>query len=217
MAQGETQFGRIQQLTGIERGSLSFALSRLLELEWLRREFPFEETSERRALYRVGDPFLGFWYRFVLPLRSVLAFRDAEVVWSERIVPQLSQYLGEQIFEGVCHQWLQKHAYSALGLSLESSGRWWSRDGQTEVDILARCTGGGYLLGECKWSAGSKIGPKVYFDLLAKESRLPESRWQSNSRYVLFSLGGFSPELEALAASVENRLHLVGPERLLSE
>ena len=106
------------------------------------------------------------------------------MVWFERIAPQLAQDLGEHIFEWVCHQWLKKQGFASIGLSLESAGRWWSRDGQTEVDTLARCTGGGYLLSECKWSAGHALGPKVYFDLLAKESCLPEPRWREKSRLV---------------------------------
>lgn len=215
VAQGDTQFGRIQDRTGIERGSLSFVLARLLELGWLRREFPFEESGERRALYRIADPFLAFWYRFVQPLRSALTFRDPPTIWDERVAPQLPQYLGEQVFESICHQWLRKRAESDLGLALESSGRWWSRDGQVELDVVARRSNGGYLLGECKWSGARPVDVGVYAELLAKESRVPDPRWREGATRALFSVGGFSPELESLSRDPANRLHLIGPDRLL--
>jgi AAA+ ATPase superfamily predicted ATPase len=76
IASGETKFNGIQQLIGVERGALSGSLRTLLELGWIRREFPFGESSDRRALYRVADPFLTFWYRFVAPLASALQISD---------------------------------------------------------------------------------------------------------------------------------------------
>jgi AAA+ ATPase superfamily predicted ATPase len=76
IAGGETKFNRIQQLIGVERGALSSSLRTLLELGWIRRELPFGESSDRRAIYRVADLFLTFWYRFVAPLASDLQFSD---------------------------------------------------------------------------------------------------------------------------------------------
>ena len=65
IAAGETQFGRIQQHTGVERGTLSFYLKTLQELGWVRRELPFGDTTDKRALYGIADPFLDV----LVPLR----------------------------------------------------------------------------------------------------------------------------------------------------
>jgi hypothetical protein len=45
--------------------------------------------------------------------------------------------------------------------------------------------------------------------LQAKVASLPEARWRKNPRYILFALGGFSPELQQLAADPAERLYLV--------
>jgi hypothetical protein len=45
--------------------------------------------------------------------------------------------------------------------------------------------------------------------LQAKVASLPEARWRKNPHYILFALGGFSPELKQLAANPAERLHLI--------
>jgi AAA+ ATPase superfamily predicted ATPase len=215
VAHGATQFGRIQQATGIERGSLSFHLRTLQELGWVRRELPFDETSERRALYVVADPVLSFWYRFVAPLSSALAFADPHEVYRERIAPFLWDYLGQHVFEAICRQWLQRHGRSRLGLSIQAMGRYWSRDGQTEIDLMGKLAGDTYLFGECKWSANRPIGLNILVDLQAKVAGLPEARYRQAPTFVLFTAGRFTPELQVLAEQPENRVHLVGSLDLL--
>jgi len=216
IAQGHTQFGDILSHSGTERGQLSFYLKTLLKLDWITRELPFEETSDRRALYGVADPFLAFWYRFVQPLASALSFSDPAALYQAQVEPLLPDYMGRYVFEKVCHQWLRKHAAGRLGIVLEDAGRWWSRDGQLELDVMARLAGENtYLFGECKWSQNRPVGTSVYTDLVAKVARLPEGRHRRDPRYVLFSVGGFTPELAALAAEPGNRLSLVDGSDLL--
>lgn len=215
IAAGETQFSGIQQQTGTERGVLSFHLKTLLELGWIRREFPFGETSDRRALYQVADPFLAFWYRFVAPLASALQFSSPERVYKEKVAPFLANYMGWNVFEAVCHQWLQRYAQDRLGLTIRRMGRYWSRDGGTELDVVAELESGTFLFGECKWSANTSVGLSVYANLKAKVQSLPEAKWRNNAVYVLFVVGGFAPELQTLAAQPEERLYLVDGNDLL--
>jgi hypothetical protein len=51
--------------------------------------------------------------------------------------------------------------------------------------------------------------------LQAKVASLPEARWRNKPRYILFALGGFSPELEQLAYDPAERLHLVAAPEML--
>ena len=215
IARGETQFGGILNASGAERGSLSYYLSALMELGWVEREFPFEETSERRALYKVSDPFVAFWYGFVRPLASAVSFDDPQAVYDAHIAPRLADYMGRYALERICHQWLRRHGAATLGESIAGAGRWWSRDGQTELDILARLHSGAYLLGECKWSANRPLGTDVYGQLLAKAARLPDAKWRHEPRLILFSVSGFTTELQTMAVNADNRLYLVGPHALL--
>lgn len=215
IAGGETQFGHIQNLIGVERSTLSFYLRTLQELGWIRREYPFGEQSDRRALYRIADPFLAFWYRFVAPLASALQFSDPREIYRDRVQPRLADYMGGAVFEGICAQWLRRFALDNLGLRIKEMGRYWNRDGSIEIDILAELDNGGYLIGECKWRADTWMRLNDYSALQAKIAGLPEKRWRNEPARILFSVGGFAPELIALAADPSERLFLVSGSDLL--
>jgi hypothetical protein len=215
IAGGETKFNGIQQLIGVERGALSSSLRMLLELGWIRREFPFGESSERRALYRVADPFLTFWYRFVAPLASALQFSDPTTVYAAQVAPRLSEYMGWSVFEEICGQWLQRNAQQRLGLNVREMARYWSRDGRTEIDLMAELDDGTFLFGECKWRTESVTRLNDLSVLQAKVASLPEARWRDQPSYILFALGGFSPELQQLAADPAERLFLVAGSGML--
>jgi AAA+ ATPase superfamily predicted ATPase len=216
IAGGETKFSGIQQLIGVERGALSSSLRALLELGWIRRELPFGESSDRRALYRVADPFLTFWYRFVAPLASDLQFSDPTAVYVAHVAPRLAEYMGWSVFEEICGQWLQRHAKERLGITVRQMARYWSRDGRTEIDLVAELNHGGFLFGECKWRADRVTRLSDLSALQAKVASLPEARWRSKPTYVLFALGGFSPELKQLAADPTERLHLIAEADMLA-
>lgn len=216
IASGETKFNRIQQLIGVERGALSKSLRTLLDLGWIRREFPFEERSERRALYRVADPFLTFWYRFVAPLASELQFSDPSAVYASRVAPHLADYMGWAVFEEICGQWIQRHAKERLGLTVRQMARYWSRDGRTEIDLMAELNDGTFLFGECKWRADRITRLNDLSALQAKVASLPEARWRKQPSYILFTVGDFSPELLQLSNKPGERLYLVKGKDLLS-
>lgn len=138
------------------------------------------------------------------------------VFYENRIAPHMAQYMGWHVFETICMQWLQRHAQERLGLSLNRLGRCWSRDGQTELDIMAERDDCNWVFGECKWSASNPIELSVYSKLQAKVAGLPEAKWRTAPTYLLFSLGGFAPELHTLAADPGERLHLISGDDLLT-
>jgi AAA+ ATPase superfamily predicted ATPase len=216
VAGGATQFGQLLNETGIERGSLPHILRTLITLGWMTREFPFGETSERRALYRIADPFLSFWYRYIAPLASALQFAAPQQIYDDRIAPYLSDYMGWHVFEEICMQWLRRHAYDRLGLLIQDAARYWSRDSQLEINIMAR-TDKGYLYGECKWSGGRPVGMDVYNTLQRKVASLPREDQRTGAYFVLFSTGGFTPDLHIVAANPANHLFLTGPDQLLPD
>jgi AAA+ ATPase superfamily predicted ATPase len=215
IAAGNTRNVEIQNHSGLSATALTHPLAVLQTLEWITKERSFGESSDRRTLYRICDPFISFWFRFGAPLASALRFQEPMAVFRSRIEPHLSDYMGRFVFEGVCAQWLRREGHARLGLQIEDISRYWSRDGQVEIDLVAELTHGGLLFGECKWSAGRPLKADVYGALVAKVHGLPETRWRSNARYVLFSLGGYTDELRKLA-EVSESLHLVEPEWLFS-
>ena len=213
VASGETQYGRIQQLSGTGN-SLSFYLRTLMELGWIREEMPFAEDSRRRLLYRVADPFLAFWYRFIAPHKSLLEFSDPVFVYETRMKPYLPVYMG-QIFEQICLQWLQTYCPNRFHVHILQASRYWSRDGRTEIDIVADLSDGRRLFAECKWNLGRPAGADVLVDLKAKVQTVPHLLQHKRAVYAIFAIGGFSPELYATAQSVPDEVWLIDQTSLL--
>jgi hypothetical protein len=87
--------------------------------------------------------------------------------------------------------------------------RYWSRDGRTEIDLIAELGDGTFLFGECKWRTERVTRLNDLSVLQAKVASLPEARWRNKPSYILFALGGFSPELLQLAVNPAERLYLV--------
>lgn len=200
IAGGCTKSNAISQRIGVKPNHLSFYMKNLIEWEWVIREHPFGERSDSRAIYRINDHFFHFWYRFVSKLRSELEFNDTGIIYKTRVEPYIDQYMGQYVFEDICHQYLKSNGSWIIGTPINKAGRYWNRDGSVEIDIIAELDGGGQLFGECKWSS-SPIGSSVYFELRDKVARLPKLASVENPRYILFSLSGFTDDLQALAES----------------
>ena len=87
--------------------------------------------------------------------------------------------------------------------------RYWSRDGHTEIDLVAELDTGSFLFGECKWRTERVTRLSDLSALQAKVASMPEVRWRNKPSYILFALGGFSSELLQLAADPAEQVYLV--------
>jgi len=68
---------------GKPSNSLTRPLATLIDLGYVRRELPFGESlkSTKRTLYKLSDPFLNFYFTFVLPNKSLLEMGLTEKVY----------------------------------------------------------------------------------------------------------------------------------------
>lgn len=212
IASGCTKFNEIAQRVDSSTPQLSFYLKSLLELEWITRERPFAETSEKRSIYAIADNFLLFWYRFVASLRSQLELQEVSRVYKTRVLPHLDDFMGRYVFEDICLQYLKKNATSRHDLQIRDAGRYWSRDGSVEIDIVGDLDDGTTLACECKWSS-SPVGVSVYYELMRKVSLLPPPRGTGLVRHALFSAAGFDESMVETAA--RDDVILVSGEELL--
>jgi len=215
IARGRTQLNEIVQITGMERGPVSRYLAILQDLRLVERRVPVTEPQpdkSRKGIYRLRDPFLSFWFRFVAPHISTLESGHTASI-AQLVEDDLSMFIGP-IFEDLCRDWVIEQA--ALGnLPLgwpmpERVGAWW--DGQDEIDVVA-AGGDSALVGECKWT-GRPVGTNILDDLKRKAHPLIRSAGWRSIQYALFARAGFTPALEAQAK--EEGVLLVSPADLLS-
>ena len=163
---------RLSEMAGrLERpaSSLSRPLATLTAMQLIRRETPFGSSPKatKRALYRIDDPFLRFWFRVVAPHRAVHAQAPPETrlgYWRKQRV-RLEAYA----FEELCRMAVPMLHRADIPLARlgpwEPAQRYW-RGNDPEFDVVARSTDGKRLLvGEVKWScqarATSRAVPRV--------------------------------------------------------
>lgn len=147
---------------------LSRILQFLVELKYIDREVPYGESwkNSKKSLYKVRDPFLDFYFRFLVPNKSMLEFGMVDQVW-ENIHNRLDQYVSFH-WEELCRKALPMLTIS--GKQYMPASRWWGNiNGQnTEIDIMAdsvdKTT---ILIGEVKWS--EKVNYQEIHDQLQRK------------------------------------------------
>ena len=166
--------------------NLSRPLSRLIDLGYVRREVPFGESvrSTRRSLYRLDDPFLLFWYRFVAPNRSRLELDLIDAVQAD-VSARLPGHVAE-VWEGLARRSVPHLAID--GLRWNPASRWWGRgvDGDPiEVDVVAESADRRHLLlGEVKWS--DRANPTALLEELARKAQRVPFRHGRRLHYALW-------------------------------
>jgi len=197
IATGATRLNEISQRVGLNPTDVNKYLNVLRELGLIRRETRVTERApekSKRGLYKIEDNYVKFWFRFVLPRRSLIEFGNADLVYQQMIVPHLSQYMGE-IFEGICRQYISLYWAEKLQIAPKRVGGHWESD--FEIDILTENIDGSHWFGECKWW-NAPVGENVLNHLIESTTRVPD-RWKRHPRYALFSANGFTDTLKQRA------------------
>lgn len=151
IASGHRTYGAIKKFADID---IQRQMDRLLRLGLIERVVPVTEDPSRtkRAVYRVADNFLNFWFRFVYRHRADIARGLGPDIVEQRIVPHLSDHMGEP-WEEMCREFLRRQvAGGDLTLKLSTIGRWWNRDNSVEIDIVGLNDKKVVLAGSVKWS-----------------------------------------------------------------
>jgi len=168
---------RISEIAG-RLGKPATQLSRLLgfliDLGYIRREMPFGESvrSTKKSLYKIDDPFLNFYFTFLVPNKSRLEFGLVDQVWND-IRGQYDQYLSI-LWEELCRRIIPFMLFE--GKRFNPAARWWGSgmDGKPmELDLVAESNDkSSILLGEIKWQTKTSVAA-LQRELEQKSKNLP--------------------------------------------
>ena len=200
IASGERRWSRIASRVGKQTSALARPLEWLLDMEVVERVAPVTEyprPSPKRTLYRLADPYLAFWYRFVADVkgRGLAALAEPEDLWGRLVAPRLDEEHVAHVFEEACRQFVARGTHPSLPFRPIQVGSWWSADSTEEVDVVALDGQGGLLVGECKWGAADSRD----LDQLVRRGGLVAAEAGSARRVtpVLFSAGGLAGDAAA--------------------
>jgi AAA+ ATPase superfamily predicted ATPase len=148
-------------------------MEKLVQLGYIERELPFgeNEKNSKKSYYIISDPFIQFYFSFVLPKRSLI-----EIDKGASVLSNLANKL--PIHFSVCWEKLCRQAISGIeinGFSFGLARKWWgnvSKNERIEIDLIAESTDGKALLfGECKWTENENAVQLIY-ELEQKVSKL---------------------------------------------
>jgi AAA+ ATPase superfamily predicted ATPase len=145
---------------GKPAGHLSRTLSNLIELGYIKREIPFRENikTTRKTLYKLADPFLSFYFKYIQPNKSALELDIIEPVFSI-IKSDFTHYVAG-IWEDLARALVPRMKIG--GKEWNIPARWWGTGTDNkpiEIDILSESLDGKCLLaGEARWSNAPDIG-----------------------------------------------------------
>lgn len=192
---GHTRYSQLADAVGRKVSDLSEPLKNLREMSYIEKDVPFGENPEksRKTLYRIADPFMAFYYRFIAPNKSFLALGRYERIL-DVIKNEFNIHVGF-VWEQCC-----RHAVSGNELFGEIWGfasRWWGnvptygengkRTGfeDIEFDVVAQSIDKNkILIGECKWAAPDYLD-RLYRTMKKKVSKINEFN-NKDIVYVLF-------------------------------
>jgi uncharacterized protein len=210
IATGSTQHNEIANRAGIPTGNLIRRLERLEDLGYIERVYPLEPKGPvlKRTVYQIADPYFRFWFRYVASNRSRLeAGRTDDVLADVR--DDLDNLMG-WAFEQVCRSWVRTYADDDDVGSPREVGSWWSRDGQTEIDVVGVDGKRYVLLGSCKWR---RVADLDVLGALKQHQGVLGSK-AKDAQLVVFAREGFTERLEQQAA--EDGTLLVNARRLFA-
>lgn len=165
--------GRLQ----IPATALGRPIRRLMDLGLVQRDIPFggDAKSNKKTLYRLSDPFLRFWYTFVLPNYSDANYLStkAEV---ELLQPAFKVFLG-QAWEQLVRDEIQRKPLPGHGTRLRNAARWWGSGLDRrpfEIDVVAESIDRETLfVGEAKLSLSETEATRLRAELETKARQLP--------------------------------------------
>lgn len=138
--------------------NLSRPLKKLIDLGFLERDIPFgvDEKNAKKSLYKIADPFMAFYYQFVVPNLSFIEL-GRRLPIEQALKAHFQEYVSMQ-WEKLCREACTGNVIN--GILYGKAGRWWGtlvgedkKLEQAEFDVVAESLDKKYLLvGECKWT-----------------------------------------------------------------
>ena len=158
--------------------NLSRPLKKLIDLGFLAKDVPFgiDEKNAKKSLYKIADPFMAFYYQFVVPNRSFIEL-GRRLPIEQALTAHFSEYVSMQ-WEKLCRDAVTGNLINRVVYG--KAKRWWGsvinedkKTEQVEFDVMAESLDKKYLLvGECKWTT-QENGKQLTAALLRKANLLP--------------------------------------------
>jgi len=212
LADGEGSWGTVQSgVSDLSAGGQAAPyLKRLEEVGLVEARRSLDASPRTRShRYRIRDPFVAFWFRFVLPSRHLLHEGIGERLWTDVIRPGLPPHVAS-ILPEVCRDFMANDAIEVLGSNAREVGSLWGAG--YDIPVAGLLTSGAAYYG-LPVEAGSEADTTALDRL---DAQIRETRYgfgRERRLRILFVDGEPSLPLQREAARRDDVI-VVGPDAL---
>lgn len=159
IANGAHRLNEISSRLGKPATQLNRPLQKLIELDYIKREIPWNLSirNTKKTLYKINEPFIHFYYRFVIPHKTSLELGYVDQIYRNVFQKAFSDFCSE-VWEELCRRAIPHLFENSL---FEPGTRWWGtgiNKEPVEIDIVAQSFDKKkILIGEAKWSSNRNI------------------------------------------------------------
>ncbi len=191
MARGVQKLNDLHNETGYSRAKISVYMKNLMEIGLVEKIFSFEGASmvnAKKGVYRIADPFLLFYFRFVFAHATDYEKLDAESFYQKYIADEISSF-HEMNFKFICQEYLELlNRRNMLPFKADKFGEWVGKEGS--IDVVMQNEDWDNILCFCNW----KKPVFTYEDyekclVIAKHARL------TPDCVIIFSAGTYDERL----------------------
>lgn len=209
MARGINKLNDIYHATGFSRAKISVYLKTLIHHDFAYKVYSYGNAGREnvvKGVYKIEDPLLDFYFRFIFPNESSLMQMPAEQFYDIFISAGMQSYASEY-FKTVCREYLYRCRERGLfPFEVAEEGEWIGKSGN--LDIIAQSDTGDTAIGMCLWQKQA-----THADLESLWSCAQKARLEGDYFY-LFSTVGFDAWLIDASMKPDSKLRLIGIDEL---
>lgn len=193
MARGLNKLNDIYKHTGFSRAKISVYLKNLMELELVEKVYSFETAKDadtQKGIYRISNPYVRFYFRFIFPNMSLLQKLTAEQFYEQKVADVFPSY-AEEAYRKICRESVAEYTASV--------GEWLGKSGS--LDIVAAGRDKEMSVACCCYTRRMNMEDYEWLMFCMKKAGIQDAV------KVLYCEKGFSDELraEAVNGNVELR------------
>jgi AAA+ ATPase superfamily predicted ATPase len=215
LAGGEQDWAKIHAaLPDLARsGQVAPYLTRLESLGFIERRRSLDAAPRSRATrYRIVDPLIAFWFRFVLPWRLSQQSATVSAHYADRIRPDLHHHM-EGILPALARQHMAHDSLGTLGTSARESGSLWSVD--TDISLAGTLASGAAFYGITAWKPPSLVDSPL--ERLDNQVRVTRYGFGREGRLRIVFTGRPTPAWLRREVVRRHDAYLIDAEMLLGE
>lgn len=194
LANGHNKLNDIFLHTGFSRAKISVYLKNLMSLDTVEKVSSFDTPGNEntmKGVYRISNPIVNFWYKFIYPHESYLELMSSEKFYDTFINDNIPDFLKDSL-PLICKEYLnllnKKHG---LPIKVSKSGEWVGKAGT--IHYIGRDEHRNILAAYCALGNDPmNYSEFEWFDYCLKEAKV-------KADYIyLFSKSGFDEDLNEM-------------------